>query len=341
MSRIFQSEAERAAPKIGGSFPRLTCFFALCPAVFALSCTNGAADQLTKPVALGMTSKTPAYYSVGNTTIYEVQIPVALPVRRPTAADKAAMGATPPGTPYPHAPFLRAEDESVEIHYVLSNVGSAKQTVWLLIDPWNEFVRYRPGITVVSDEVTVPNLGYEPGGPGFVLEPQSRIEGTITADDVHEIAIKLASVEKLLASAPAASGSMPAASPSAPSTAPGYPSQAPGGPYGAGTPSAGPAPTQSYISDNSLKLTNEANHIFYAQNRSNAGDPQYTPWIPPVIAGVTGFDLGLRTSESADVAVEITMSVRDLNGNRFVAQDTTAEQLGVPNTVLSPPGARY
>jgi hypothetical protein len=301
-----------------------------------MACTNGAPDQLTKPVVLGMTSTTQAYYSVGNTTIYEVQIPVALPVRRPTAADKPAMGAAPAGTPYPHAPFLRAEDESVEIHYVLSNVSGQKQTVWLLIDPWNEFVRYKPGITVVNDEVTVPNLGYEPGGPGFVLEPKSRTEGTITSDDMHEVAIKLASVEKLLVSAPMST-------PTSPSTAPGYaaPAQTPNGPYGAGTPTAGPNPPQPYISDNSLKLTNLANHIFYAQNRSNAGDPQYTPWIPPVIAGITGFDLGLRTSERADVAVEITISVRDLNGNRFVAQDTNAEQLGMPNTVLSPPGARY
>jgi hypothetical protein len=296
-----------------------------------------------------MTSTTPPYYSVGNTTIYEVQIPVALPVRRPTAAERHAMGPAPAGTPYSHAPFLRAEDESVEIHYVLSNVSSTKQTVWLLIDPWNEFVRYRPGITVVNDEVTVPNLGYEPGGPGFVLEPKSRTEGTITSDDMHEVAIKLASVEKLLASPQAMSAAMPA--PPTPS-APGYtmPSQTPSGPYAAGTPTAGPSPPQPYISDNSLKMTNLANHIFYASNRSNAGDPQYTPWIPPVIAGVTGFDLGLRTLEKPDcgtattcstVAVEITISVRDLNGNRFVAQDTNTEELGMPDTILSPPGARY
>ncbi|HEV3189037.1 MAG TPA: hypothetical protein VGY54_01000, partial [Polyangiaceae bacterium] len=213
-----------------------------------------------------MTSTTPPYYSVGNTTIYEVQIPVALPVRRPTAAERHAMGPAPAGTPYSHAPFLRAEDESVEIHYVLSNVSSTKQTVWLLIDPWNEFVRYRPGITVVNDEVTVPNLGYEPGGPGFVLEPKSRTEGTITSDDMHEVAIKLASVEKLLASPQAMSAAMPA--PPTPS-APGYtmPSQTPSGPYAAGTPTAGPSPPQPYISDNSLKMTNLANHIFYASNR--------------------------------------------------------------------------
>ncbi len=220
MSSNFHSETERRPPKIGGSFPRLAFICALCPTALAIACSNGAPDQLTKPVALGMTSATPPYYSVGNTTIYEVQIPVALPVRRPTAAERNGLGPAPAKTPYSHAPFLRAEDESVEIHYVLSNVSSTKQTVWLLIDPWNEFVRYRPGITVVNDEVTVPNLGYEPGGPGFVLEPKSRTEGTITSDDMHEIAIKLASVEKLLASSQAMSAAMPAPStPSAPRSA--------------------------------------------------------------------------------------------------------------------------
>jgi len=253
-----------------------------------------------------MTSSTPAYYSDGNTTLYQVAIPVPLPVRKPTTAERQALGAAPSGTPYPHAPFLKAADENLEVHYIITNVDDAPHAVWLLIDPWNEFVRWEPGVTVVSDEETLPNEGYD---HLLSIPPKQRVEGTITSDDMQEVAVKLASVEKLLASAQAMT----------------------------------PMSTTTAMSamDSSLQTTTLANHIFDYHNRSNSGDPLYTPWIPPVIAGLTGFDLGLRTEEQANVAVEVTVDVIDLNGNRFVAQDSTDTKIGLPPKVLSPPSARF
>jgi hypothetical protein len=273
----------------------------------AAACSSNASDQVTQPLAVGMTNMTPAYYSDGNLTLYEVQIPVELPVRRPTPAERQALGGQPKGTTYPHTPFLLASDESVEVHYVLSNVDTAQHAVWLLVDPWNEFVRYRPGVTVVDEDTTVPNESFEPGGPGFLMGPKSRIEGTITSDDMQELAIRLAAAENFLLS---------------PQTLAAEDADASGG-------------------DNSLDPTEIANHIFDQQNYSTTGDPLFAPYIPPIIAGITGFDLGLRTLEPANVAVEITIDVQDLNGNRFVAQDTTAQLMGLPPATLAPPGARY
>jgi hypothetical protein len=271
-------------------------------AVATVACSNGAADQITRPLALGMTNTMSPYYSDGQLTLYQVMTPVPLPVRAMTAADTKAVGPTPAGTPYPRGVFLRVEYESVEVHYTLSNVDDSPHNVWLLVDPWNEFVRWMPGVTVVDDETTVPNYGYD---LEFPVPAKDRIEGTITFDDMHEIAIKLASVEKLLAGAAQGQG------------------QAAGGAM--------------------FDATAVANNIFNPQNRSNSSpsDPLYTPWIPPVIAGVTGFDLGLRTSEPANVAVEITMEVEDLQGNRFVVQGSGHATMGSPSQVLSPPSARF
>jgi hypothetical protein len=97
--------------------------------------------------------------------------------------------------------------------------------------------------------------------------------------------------------------------------------------------------------NNGFDATTIANNIFNPQNRSNSNDPLYTPWIPSVIAGVTGFDLGLRsmcdnTCTPPNMAIEITMDVQDLNGNRFVAQDSSDPEMGMPGKVLSPPAAR-
>jgi hypothetical protein len=275
----------------------------------AAACSNGGRDQVTAPQSVGMTSMSAPYYMDGQITLYQEQIEVQLPIRKPTDAEKS--GAAPKGTPYSHAPFITVDDESVEVHYVLSNLDAKPHSVWLLIDPWNEFVRWKPGVTVVSDEETLPNEGYD---QQFVLAPKSRLEGTITSDDTKEIAIKLASVQKFLAS--------PQAQASTSST-----------------------------SDNSLDPTQVCNNIFDYQNRSNSvpPDPFFTPWIPPVVAGLTGFDLGIRMEidqgsgdgTAGNVAVEITMDVVDLNGNRMVPQDSTQAKIGVPGKTLSPPAARF
>jgi hypothetical protein len=252
------------------------------------------------------------YYADGNTTIYEVQKPVELPVRKPTGSELS--NKPPKGTPYRHAPYLLTSDERLELHYTITNVDADTHPVWLLIDPWNEFVRWAPGITVVNDDVTIPNNGYD---LAFAIPGKSRVEGTITSDDFVEIATKLASVQAVLASASIA---MPGPT--------GMLSVAPTGAAASNYPSIDP--------------TTLCNNIFDYQNRSNSGDTLYVPWIPSVVAGVTGFDLGLRTYEPANVGVEITIEEVDLNGNRLVvADDTTTKKIGIPTKTLSPPSARF
>jgi hypothetical protein len=282
-----------ATPTRGGWRPRITEFAPLVALALVAACTNGSGDQVTTPLAVGMTSTIGPYYADGQITLYQVNEAVPLPVRKPSAADEKALGAAPKGTPYPHMPFLTADDESVEVHYTLSNVDKVSHNVWLLVDPWNEFVRWKPGVSVVSDEETIPNEGYD---KQYVLPAMSRLEGTITSDDMHEIAIKLASVQNFLAS--------PQGMQTDPTTA-------------GDDDSGGPTPAGI------------CNNIFDYQNRSNSTppDPYYTPWIPSVIAG--------------NVAIEITMEIQDLNGDRFVAVDTTDAQIGIPPKTLSPPAARF
>jgi hypothetical protein len=291
----------RSASPIGvGASPRLLMLALVATA--AAACNGSSGDQVTPPIALGMTSSMAATYDDGQMQMYTVQVPVPLPVRQPTAAEMS--GKTPAGTPYPYAPFLKADDEQLEIHYTLSNIDDTDHSVWLLIYPWNEFVRWKPGITIVDMEAAVPNYGYDQ----YVIVPaKSRLQGTITTDDTHEIAIKLASVENMLAQT---------------------------APMGMGM-SGG-----TMMNYGTQDPTTLANHLFNPQNRSNMGDPLFTPWIPPVIAGLTGFDLGLRTQGgAANLAVEITIDITDVTGNHFIPQGQKGQQIGIPPMTLSPPGA--
>ena len=321
MLRNTPASAGQLPPTRVGSRPRFVPF-AIAAILAAAACSQSSNTQTTAPLDLGMTSTMTPYYMDENITIYESETPVPLPVKKPSASDLSSLGPTPAGTPYPHAPYLLASDESLEVHYTISNLDTAQHAVWLCIDPWNEFVRWDPGVTVVDDEDTQPNYGYD---LVFLVPGLSRVDGTITSDDMQEIAIKLASVENLLASPQAVMGD--------------------GGMLTEGglTADGGAAPDDPNADDNEngYDATGIANNIMNPQNRSNGGDPIYTPWIPPVIAGLTGFDLGLRTFEQANVAVEITIDITDVNGNRFVPNDSTQAQLGLPPTTLSPAGARF
>jgi hypothetical protein len=265
---------------------------ALCIFIGACASDN---EQQQQPVVLGMTPTMAPAVDDGEVQIYEVQTPVALPVRRPTDSERSGLGSQ---QPYPRAPFFLASDARIAVKYTLSNLDPTNSiVVELLLDPWNEFVRYTPG-TQVSDEQTIPNLsGID---RYFVLQPLQRIEGIITPDDMNEMAIDLATVEAIAKSPPDPMGDF-------------------GGPV----------------------LYNRA---FNVQNRSNQPDPLITPYIPPVIAGLTGFDLGLRTNAPAKIAVEISLDITDLNGKRIITPDNTTDQpmftsKNPPGTRLSPPAA--
>src|SRR5262249_46870739 len=155
-------------------------------AACASGCRATEEEQTLPPIVLGMTSTAPPYYQDQEIAIYQVTIPVPFPVRRFTDEDRAALGPMPPD---PRVPVLKWSDTRVEVRFTLTNVDDKRQAVELLLDPWNEFVRYRPGL-VVQEEEAFPN--YSGFQKSFVLDPKQRIEGTITPDDMLEMAIDLA-----------------------------------------------------------------------------------------------------------------------------------------------------
>jgi hypothetical protein len=63
------------------------------------------------------------------------------------------------------------------------------------------------------------------------------------------------------------------------------------------------------------------NHTFEIHNRSNDGDLLVQRYVPKTIAGLVGFDIGLRTFEAGNVAIEIVVEVTDHAGNRVKTED--------------------
>lgn len=256
--------------------------------VFA-GCAGDGDTQVMPPVVLGMLDTAGPTYDDGQVQMYQVQKSVELPMRQPTGDERPKGQADP----YPRPPFNLASDTRITVRFTLTNLDETQHSLEMLVDPWNEFVRYVPGLTTDSEDEAEPNFS---GIDRFyILPPKGRIEGILTPDDMVELATDLGTAMKLQKTPPAEDGAF-----------------------------AGPT------------LYNRA---FNVQNRSSEPDPVLAPYIPKVVAGLVGFDLGLRTYEPAKIAVEIVVDVEDVNGERVVKPDDNDKTIGRPGGTLSPPAA--
>jgi hypothetical protein len=179
----------------------------------------------------------------------------------------------------------------------LSNLDDEDRVVELLVDPWNEFGRYWPGLTLVD-----PDEGeYQPNFSGidvyYELEAVSegegsRRHGTYTYDDMAELASDFGTVLSLIANPPVG---------------------------GLGADEEGNA-LPAYV-----------NHTFQNHSRNDA---LVRPYVPGVIAGLTGVDIGLRTREPATIAVEVVVELIDREEDRVLDEDGDEEDLLYPSGTI-------
>jgi hypothetical protein len=251
----------------------------------ALGVTGCGEEEQTRildPVQVAMDESVEAY-EVGELTFYEVKKGVGFPIIAPSA-DAMADLSNRPMEPYDHVPWVTLDDVRVQLSWTLTNLDEQDHVVELLIDPWNEFGRYYPGFTLVDAE----EGEYAPNVSGidtyYVLEGAnqgsgSRRQGTFTYEDLDEMARDFGTVMSLILNPPT-----------------GYP--------GGGMLEEGESALPTYV-----------NHAFDTQNRSQ-DDPLVQSWVPSTVAGLTGIDMGLRTTEQARIALEVVIEITDQGTNK-------------------------
>lgn len=162
-----------------------------------VACSNEGEKQVLPPFVVGMENDLAPTFDDGETQIFQVSREVRLPFRRPEDGERPT-GQAPP---YRRPPFHLASESRITVRFTLSNLDDKEHVVELLVDPWNEFVRYVPGSQQVRMEETVPNLsGID---RFFVLPPKGRIEGIITPDDMVELAVDLTTAMRIDQAPPA------------------------------------------------------------------------------------------------------------------------------------------
>src|SRR5438105_14678076 len=91
----------------------------------AASCASQEDAQVSAPVVLGMNDNIAPFYKDDEVSLYEVSIPVALPMRKPTDGERNALAKDPL---YGRAPFFKANDARITVRFTLSNLDDEPRT---------------------------------------------------------------------------------------------------------------------------------------------------------------------------------------------------------------------
>ncbi|MET0792502.1 MAG: hypothetical protein ABW061_13355 [Polyangiaceae bacterium] len=278
---------------------------ALGCALFTVGCNNQDEDRNLDPEQVGLTPDVAPIFDDGETQLFEVKRGMQFPILQPTAEQQALL-AGQAVEPYGRMPWVTNKDSKVQLTWTLSNLDDEQHVVELLIDPWNEFGRYYPGMTLTNAE----EQEFQPNSSGidhyYVLDPSSagdssRRHGTFTFDDMNEMAIDFATVQNMI--------DWP------------EPLPLPGGVQEDPDMMTDPLPTY-------------ANHAFNLINHSY-NDPLIQRYIPQVIAGLTGIDFGFRTTEKATIAMDIQIEIVDLGQQRVEPVGETKELLAPTTDVVT------
>jgi hypothetical protein len=296
--------AERPEPR--ARCPQLlSVFVVFACALSAAGCGSLEQSRNLQPEQVGLTPEVPPIFEDDESTVYEVKRGLQFPILDPSPAEANALNQEVV-EPYGRKPWITNQDVKVQLTWTLSNLGEEQRTVELLIDPWNEFGRYYPGMTLTDAEDQTFQQNFSGVDRYYVLEGKgsgasSRRHGTITFDDMNELAIDYATVQNMIK----------------------FPPPLPNG--GQADPEMMVDPVPTY-----------ANHAFNFINHSY-DDVLIAPYIPAVIAGLTGVDFGFRITEEGGasdeqrkVALEIQIEVVDLGQGR-VQEAGSGEKL-LPKT---------
>jgi hypothetical protein len=295
-SRRFRAALAGVGRPLTGPFAPKLCALCLVSGL-GLGCGDQEQERSLPPLQVGMTSAVPPIYDDGQLTIYEVKRGIQFPILAPSEQIRGQLNAQQVA-PYGRRPWVTPDDVRVQVTWTLSNLDDEPHVVEVLVDPWNEFGRYYPGLqlTDADNQEYMPNFSgidqrYIALGKGEGAA--SRVHGTYTFEDLEEVAVDLATVMRLIQEPPAAEGG------------------------------EGEDQRVSY-----------ANHAFHWQNRS-FNDLLVAYWVPDVVAGLTGLDIGFRTYEPANVAIEVAVEVVDVEGDRLRQPDEDHPLLPAANQVIT------
>jgi hypothetical protein len=143
---------------------------------------------------VALSESTAAAYASDDGALYVVEERVQVPILVPTETaleDLRQAAANFQGLPFPRMPWVERGDLAIEVDFTLSNLDDAERQVAVIINGFNEFHEYMPGVTLIDDE---PEADFSQWERLYELAPEQRIEGTVREEEFDEAAVDLATV---------------------------------------------------------------------------------------------------------------------------------------------------
>jgi hypothetical protein len=143
---------------------------------------------------VALDSDTMAAVEAEDAQVFIVERRVELPVKPPseTALEDLYQAAGEfENLPFPRLPWIESGDIAVQVDFTLTNLGDAEREVAVIVNGFNEFHEYNPGVTVIDDE---PVADYAQWERLYELAPLSRITRSIREEEFDEMAVDLATV---------------------------------------------------------------------------------------------------------------------------------------------------
>lgn len=174
----------------------LPAFPPSCAILCLLAACNDERHYVGDPPVLqiALTQDTPAAFAAEDTEVFVIEQRVELPILRPSdtvLADLQTAAQKFDGLPFPRMPWIARDDLATSIDFTLYNLDDEPHDVSVVLNGFNEFDEYVPGIRVVDDEVEIDFAQWE---RLYRLEGKQRLSRTIREEELDEAAVDLATV---------------------------------------------------------------------------------------------------------------------------------------------------
>jgi hypothetical protein len=261
----------------------------------ALGCSDDSERRLD-PISVAMPGDEgfAPVYSDEELTIYESKTSLMLPIVAPKPEQLEALNSDA-ADPFERLPWVEQNDVHVQVTWTLSNLDPDAHAVWVMIDPWNEFGRYEPALHMTDEGATRDLSGIDMLFEVPGTEDKGGAEPRIVGTFTFD------DMDELAVDFATVFKILNDA-----------------------------VPVSEDDDDPRATLVNNA---FNVRDRSNRS-PLLTPYRPSVVPGLVGFDYGVRTSEHANVALEIVVELRD-DGDRVAERGQAVQLLEPPEAIIS------
>jgi hypothetical protein len=93
--------------------------------------------------------------------------------------------------PFSRLPWVERGDVETQIDFVISSLDEEEHDIGVIVNGYNEFHEYVPGVVEVEDE---PVPEFSQWERVYKLGPRQRLAGTVREDELDEVAVDLATV---------------------------------------------------------------------------------------------------------------------------------------------------